>query len=47
MQAVGVAPNEVEPLIEAVGPAGMYIMTWAESETQARELLRRVGWKGA
>ena len=46
VQAIGVKPEEVEPLIDAVGPEGMYIMCSAETEKQARELLRRVGWKG-
>jgi hypothetical protein len=47
VQAVGVAPNEVEPLLDAVGPEGMFIMTWARNETEARDLLRRVGWTGS
>ena len=46
VQAIGVKPTEVEPLIEAVGPEGLYILTWAQDETVARQLLRRVGWKG-
>jgi hypothetical protein len=40
-----VLPEEVEPLIDAVGPEGMFITTRADSETQARDLLERVGWK--
>jgi hypothetical protein len=45
--AIGVAPDEILPLIDAVGPAGLYILTWVKSETVARECLRRVGWKDA
>ena len=44
VQAVGVAPNEVLALIDAVGPEGLFIMTWTPTEREARELLRRVGW---
>lgn len=44
VQAVGVEPHEVEPLIDAVGAEGMFIVTSAGSEREARELLRRVGW---
>lgn len=46
VQAIGVRPEEVEPLIEAVGAEGLYIHCRCETETQARELLRRCGWKG-
>jgi hypothetical protein len=46
VQAIGVKPNEVEPLISAVGAEGLFIMTRAETESEARALLRRVGWKG-
>ncbi|NQU11065.1 hypothetical protein HQ590_09765, partial [bacterium] len=46
VQAVGVAPQEVLPLIDAVGPEGMYIMTTTGTEAAARELLRQVGWPG-
>jgi len=46
VQAVGVAPEEVEPLIDAVGAEGVFIMTNAPTEAAARALLRRVGWKG-
>lgn len=45
VQAVGVAYDEVEPLLDAVGPDGMFVITSAPSETAARELLRRVGWQ--
>lgn len=46
VQAVGVKLAEVEPLIEAVGREGLYIMCHAGHETEARDLLRRVGWRG-
>ncbi len=44
VQAVGVAPTEVLPLIDAVGPEGLFIMTWVPTEREARTLLRRAGW---
>ena len=44
VQAIGVLPEEVEPLIDAVGPEGMYISTWTETETEARRMLSRTGW---
>lgn len=43
VQAIGVAYEEVLPLIEAVGHEGMYIMTSAPSEAAARDLLRQCG----
>ena len=46
VQAVGVRPDEVGPLIDAVGADGLFIMTSPATETEARALLRRVGWKG-
>ncbi len=42
VQAIGVEYDEVEPLIDAVGPEGLFIMTTAESEAKARRLLERV-----
>jgi len=42
VQAVGVRPEEVIPLLDAVGPHGVFIMTTAESEAAARELEERV-----
>lgn len=45
VQAVGVAPDEVLPLIDAVGAEGLFIMTWASTEREAHDLLRRVGWE--
>lgn len=47
VQAIGVKVDEIEPLIEAVGPEGLYIMAEATDEAEARAILRRVGWKGA
>jgi hypothetical protein len=38
MQAILVEPHEVVPLLDAVGPKGLYIMTEAASETEARAL---------
>jgi hypothetical protein len=45
VQAIQVEPHEVEPLIEAVGPEGMFICTRCQTETEARRLLERCGWK--
>jgi len=42
VQAIGVQPDEVEPLLDAVGPGGMSVCVRAESEAQARELIDRV-----
>ncbi|MCW5941740.1 MAG: hypothetical protein KIS66_05885 [Fimbriimonadaceae bacterium] len=42
VQAIGVRSEEVLPLLDAVGPEGMFVMTWAESEAEARDLVRRV-----
>lgn len=42
VQAVGVKPNEVIPLLDAVGPKGMFITVSAESETEARGLEAQV-----
>jgi hypothetical protein len=45
VQAIGVAPEEVEPLLDAVGPEGMFVMTSTPTEEEARRLLERVGWR--
>lgn len=42
VQAICVEIEEIEPLIEAVGHEGLFIMTTARSEKDARKLLRRV-----
>jgi hypothetical protein len=42
VQAVGVRPKEVVPLLDAVGGKGMYIMTSFESPRQAERLAREV-----
>ncbi|MBM3493838.1 MAG: hypothetical protein FJX72_05885 [Armatimonadetes bacterium] len=47
VQAIGVAADEVVPLLDATGGAGMLIMTHAATESEARNLLDRVGWVGA
>jgi len=44
VQAIDVRPEEVLPLLDAVGPEGMFIITQTRTETEARELLRRTGW---
>lgn len=38
VQAISVRPEQVIPLIDAVGPNGMYIQVRAESEEQARRI---------
>lgn len=40
VQAMGVAPDEVNPLIDAVGPDGLFIYTWCANEGEARRLVR-------
>lgn len=47
VQAIGVALEEVEPLVDAVGGEGMLIMVHAPNEEAARRLLARMGWKEA
>ena len=42
VQAVGVKPEEVVPLLDAVGPEGMYIATWAPDEDAAQKLVEQV-----
>jgi hypothetical protein len=42
VQAIGVKSVEVEPLLDAVGGNGMYIMTTFESEKHAEHLLKLV-----
>ena len=39
VQACDVTPAEVAPLIDAVGPAGLYIVTQCATETEARQLV--------
>lgn len=47
VQAIGVRPEEVEPLLDAVGAEGMFVMVAADDEDQALELLRSTGWERA
>ena len=42
VQAIGVAPEEVVPLIDAVGPEGLFIMTSAPDEASAERLAQEV-----
>jgi hypothetical protein len=46
VQAIEVAHDQVLPLLDAVGPEGMYVQATAPTERQARQLLRRIGWGG-
>ena len=43
VQAIGVRPEEVEPLLDAVGAEGMFVMVAADDEDQALEVIRRAG----
>lgn len=45
VQAVGVRPEQVEPLIDAVGPEGLQFVCWCKTQAEARRLLERIGWK--
>ena len=42
VQAIGVAPEEVAPLLDAVGPEGMFVITWAKDQDEAERLLEAV-----
>lgn len=42
VQAISVRPDEVIPLINAVGTKGLFILTSVESEAQAREIVAAV-----
>ena len=39
VQATGVKPEQVVPLVEAVGPEGLFVMTWARSQEEGEKLL--------
>ena len=43
VQALGVAPEELVPLLDAVGPEGLFVSVQAPDEAAARELLKKVG----
>ncbi len=43
VQAIDVAPHEVLPLIDAVGPEGLFIITSCPTEREARALLKSAG----
>lgn len=45
VHAFGVEPDEIEPLLRAVGPEGLCINTVTKTEAEARTLLRDFGWK--
>ncbi len=42
VQAIDVYPDQVLPMLDAVGPEGMFLTVWCESEAEGRELLQRV-----
>lgn len=42
VQAIGVLPQEVEPLIEAIGGEGIFLIVETATEAEARGLLQRV-----
>jgi len=35
-------PAEIEPLLEEIKPEGLMLRTWASSETEAHEVIRKV-----
>lgn len=39
---LSVSPSEVQPLLSELSPRGLMLSTWCPSESQARDLLRRV-----
>jgi hypothetical protein len=39
VQAIGVGPAEVRPLLDACGSNGVFIMSWVDSEDEARRLV--------
>jgi hypothetical protein len=42
IQAIGVRPEEVVPLLDTIGPQGLFIMTWAKDEAEAEGLIEQV-----
>jgi len=42
VQAISVQPHEVIPLLEAVGPQGMFVSVNANSEAEAETLVKAV-----
>ena len=42
VQAIGVRPDEVIPLLDAVGPAGMFLMVSVDSEAEAHAVVEAV-----
>jgi hypothetical protein len=42
VQAINVRPEEVRPLLDAVGAPGMFVVVTAESEAQARSLVETI-----
>ncbi len=42
VQALDVRHDEIAPLLDAVGPKGMYILTWIESEADAEKVSRLI-----
>jgi hypothetical protein len=39
VQAIGVGVDELAPLLDAVGPEGLFVMAWANSEAEAEKML--------
>jgi hypothetical protein len=42
VQAIDVSPDQVMPLLDAVGPEGMFLTVWCESESQGHDLISSV-----
>ena len=43
VQAINVQPDEVIPLLNAVGTQGVFVMVTVDSEEEAQSLIQRVG----
>lgn len=42
VQAHGVKPDEIRPLLDAVGPEGMFITTFVQTQKQAQDVLKTI-----
>jgi hypothetical protein len=42
IQAIDVRPEEVVPLLDTIGPEGLFIMTWAKDEAEAEGVIEQV-----
>lgn len=44
VQAVDVSAEDVLPLLDAVGPEGIYVLAYAKTERDAQRILEQAGW---